>query len=245
MVGRPNVGHGGPHDDLVQKCMPHIEEIAGYLRRRFPAGIDTASLVQSGCVAVLDSARRYDPERSISFIDFAKARIYGEMVEHLRSLDFASRQVRNWGRKITQMRIRLLSLYGEDPTSEGMSEALGVSLDYYHDITWRISTATVLYIEDIKFIDNGLRDEGYAPQREWASPDHDPFLQTEKKDLIAKVNTAIEDLSEQEQMILKLYYDDGMTLLEISKVLGRTEGRICQVLSSATKKLRAKLNDRQ
>jgi RNA polymerase sigma factor for flagellar operon FliA len=52
---------------------------------------------------------------------------------------------------------------------------------------------------------------------------------------------AIEGLSEREKLVLSLYYSEGMNLKEIGAVIGVSESRVSQILSSNVKKLRTKL----
>ena len=49
------------------------------------------------------------------------------------------------------------------------------------------------------------------------------------------------ELSERDQVVIALYYYEGLTLAEIGRVLGVTESRVSQVHSRATASLRAKL----
>ena len=66
----------------------------------------------------------------------------------------------------------------------------------------------------------------------------DPAIDLNRDELRAEI---IKDLSEQEQMILIMYYYDELTMKEIGEVLGVTESRICQVHSQLISRLRHKL----
>jgi len=52
---------------------------------------------------------------------------------------------------------------------------------------------------------------------------------------------AIGQLEEREQMVLALYYEEGMNLKEIGEILGVIESRVSQIRSKTILKLRAKL----
>jgi RNA polymerase sigma factor for flagellar operon FliA len=51
----------------------------------------------------------------------------------------------------------------------------------------------------------------------------------------------VDELPERDQVIIALYYFEGLTLAEIGRVLGVTESRVSQLHSRATLVLRTKL----
>ena len=58
-----------------------------------------------------------------------------------------------------------------------------------------------------------------------------------------KLADAIEELNEQEQMVLSLYYNDELNLKEIAQVLGVVESRVSQIRTKSILKLRALLKE--
>ena len=63
----------------------------------------------------------------------------------------------------------------------------------------------------------------------------------EQGDVNASLMRVVEELNERDQVVIALYYFEGLTLAEIGRVLGVSESRISQVHSRATSLLRAKL----
>jgi RNA polymerase sigma factor for flagellar operon FliA len=55
------------------------------------------------------------------------------------------------------------------------------------------------------------------------------------------VTDAIAKLPEREQMVMQLYYVEELNLKEIGEILGVSESRVSQILSSVVKKLRGTL----
>lgn len=55
----------------------------------------------------------------------------------------------------------------------------------------------------------------------------------------------IEHLPRKERIVVKLYYRGDMTLVEVGRRLGITDGRVCQILSRAHLRLRKKLLARE
>ena len=54
---------------------------------------------------------------------------------------------------------------------------------------------------------------------------------------------ALSKLTERNQQVLALYYQEECTQAEIGNILGVTESRVCQILGEATARLRAMLDD--
>ncbi|HTN71851.1 MAG TPA: sigma factor, partial [Methylomirabilota bacterium] len=94
-------------DELVTKYLPLVRYVAEKVHRRLPPGVDLESLVHSGVVGLLEALERFDPQRGVDFEVYARYRIQGEVMQCLRSLDWVSRSVRSWGRKIEAARNRL------------------------------------------------------------------------------------------------------------------------------------------
>jgi RNA polymerase sigma factor for flagellar operon FliA len=76
------------------------------------------------------------------------------------------------------------------------------------------------------------------PAREVPSaPAHAPdstFFRTELRD---KLNSALDCLPERYQQVVKLYYEDDMTMKEIGTVLGVNESRVSQIHKAALAKM--------
>jgi RNA polymerase sigma factor for flagellar operon FliA len=51
----------------------------------------------------------------------------------------------------------------------------------------------------------------------------------------------IRRLPERERLVLSLYYDEGLTLVEIGQVIGVTESRVSQIHTKAVLQLRSRL----
>src|SRR5438445_736746 len=59
----------------------------------------------------------------------------------------------------------------------------------------------------------------------------------------ARMRQSVARLSEREQTILSLYYQEELTYREIGEVLGVTESRICQILRGIHCRLREELQE--
>jgi RNA polymerase sigma factor for flagellar operon FliA len=65
----------------------------------------------------------------------------------------------------------------------------------------------------------------------------------EQGDVNASLMRVVDQLAERDQVIIALYYFEGLTLAEIGQVLGVTESRVSQVHRRATTTLRDRLGE--
>jgi RNA polymerase sigma factor for flagellar operon FliA len=57
----------------------------------------------------------------------------------------------------------------------------------------------------------------------------------------ASLMRVVDELAERDQVVIALYYFEGLTLAEIGRVLGVSESRVSQVHSRATSVMKSKL----
>lgn len=235
-------GELSSQEEIVDAYLPLVRLVAERIHRRLPPGIDVGSLIHSGIVGLLEALQRYDPQRGVAFQTYARYRIQGEIMEYLRSLDWVSRSVRAWGRRVSAARARLTGRFGREASPEEMAKELGVPLDEYYRVDQKVSDATLLSLEDLSA---ASEDEWRRAQEKFASnPFQDPLVCVEGKDLVEKLTSAIDMLPERERLIVSLYYHEELTLREIGEMLGLTEGRICQIHAQAVSRLRQALEDK-
>jgi RNA polymerase sigma factor for flagellar operon FliA len=230
-------------EEMLETYLPLVRLVAEKIHRRLPPGIDLGSLVHSGIVGLLEALQRYDAGRGVAFQTYARYRIQGEIMEYLRSLDWVSRSVRSWGRKVAAARGRVTGRVGREASPEEMAKELGVSLDEYYRVDQKVNDATLLSLEDLSI----ASEEEWRKEQERFShnPFQDPLLSVEGKDLVEKLTAAVDVLPERERLVISLYYHEELTLREIGEILGLTEGRICQIHSQAVSRLRQALDQHQ
>jgi RNA polymerase sigma factor for flagellar operon FliA len=72
-----------------------------------------------------------------------------------------------------------------------------------------------------------------------------PVELSEKRELLRALVAALPHLPERERLILSLYYNEELTMKEISRVLEVSESRVCQLHAQALARLRRQLQDRR
>ena len=229
-----------PANDETLACyLPLVRFVAEKIHRRLPPGVDLESLIHSGGVGLLEALERFDPKRGVEFEAYARYRIQGEVMQCLRSLDWVSRSVRSWGRKIEAARTKLAGEFVREPTAEEMAKELAIPLENYFRIDQQVNDALLLSLEDLAVSSEA---DWESTQQSYNQNIHfDPVAFVENKDLVGKLATAVEALPERERMVITLYYHEELTLREIGEVLNLSEGRICQIFGQAVGRLRGAL----
>ena len=105
----------------IAKYLPLVRFVAEKVHRRLPPGVDLESLVHSGVIGLLEALDRFDPKRGVEFEVYARYRVQGEVMQCLRSLDWVSRSVRSWGRKMEAARVKLAGQLVREPTADEMA----------------------------------------------------------------------------------------------------------------------------
>jgi RNA polymerase sigma factor for flagellar operon FliA len=214
-------------NDLAVQYLPAVKAMAYRLKERLPASVEMSDLVSIGVEELVKLSRRYDKDINDSFWGFAKTRVYGSMLDYLRSLDTVSRG----NRKIIKMVDAAVSKYfnehQEEPTNEQLADMIDESIDKIKDARLAAEIYQVM----------PLNDQFSAYERDTISED------IEQEELVEVIQSILGDLSQREQMIIQLYYFEELSLKEISQILNITQSRISQIHKSVLRKVRDSAGD--
>ncbi len=226
-----------PLEALVEQHTPLVKRIAHHLLVRLPASVAVEDLYQAGLIGLLDAIKRFDSSKGASFETYAGIRIRGAMVDEVRKGEWAPRSVHRNARRI-QEAIRAVEFRTcKDASDREVAQELAISLDEYHGML-QDSMATKLFsMSDLESPDDHID----ISQQDRASDN--PLDDLEELDFRQQLASAIETLSEREQLVLSLYYDEELNLKEIGEVLGVSESRVSQIHSQAAHRLRARLRE--
>src|SRR6267142_4974983 len=160
-------------EEMVTQYLPLVRFVAERVHRRLPPGVDLESLIHSGVVGLLQALDRFDPKRGVEFEVYARYRIQGEVMQCLRSLDWVSRSVRSWGRKMEAARAKLAGQFVREPTAEEMAKELEIPLERYFRFDQQVNDATLLSLDDLAVASEGERD--VAHPKFWQNTFLDPL----------------------------------------------------------------------
>ncbi len=229
-------------EDLVLQHAPLIKRIVSRMAARFPPGVDQEELIQAGMIGLLDAVDKFDPGKDVQFKTYAEFRIKGAILDELRSMDWVPRSVRNAATEWDEAWRSKASELGREPTDTEMSTQLGLSLSEYHEFLAKAKPIPLISFEEFSA---GLdEDESVSLLDAISDPDaKDAYDSLSMQQLQDQVALAIETLTEQEQMVLALYYNEELNLKEIGQVLGVVESRVSQIRTKSILKLRSKLKE--
>lgn len=209
-------------DELAIAYLPAVKAMAFRLKERLPSSVDFSDLAAIGTEELIKLARRYDEALNDNFWGYAKKRVYGAMLDYLRSLDVLSRASRKLVKAIDYAVQEYLLTNTNEPTDEELSEILDESVEKIHEARIASSIYTVMPLHD----QLQVGDEGAA------------LATVEKDELVEVVKKILSSYKEREQMVIQLYYFEELTLKEISDVLNITESRISQIHKSVILKIK-------
>ncbi len=218
-----------PHD-VIMENMPLVRSIAKRVRRSLPANIEYDDLVNAGVLGLIDALAKFNPNKDVDFSSYAHHRIRGAMVDSLRDLDWASRDLRRKDKQI-QRATRDLSAELERPPSDlELADRMGVKLDRCRQILSKIHSCGLISTDS-----KGSDDT--PPVNLIGNKDSRPDEICRAWERQSKVAKALRGLPIRYRQVLTLYYSDDLTMKQIGCELGVNESRISQIHKLALAKM--------
>ena len=212
-------------DEIVLKYMPALRAMAFRLKERLPSSIDTNDLVSIGVEEMIKLSRKYDKEQNDSFWGYGKKRIYGSMLDYLRTLDVVSRSDRKLVKSINSEIDNYFNEFEEEPSDEYLAEKLNEDIEKIREARGVSGIIAILPIDE---------------QMELIGQ-NDVEKSIEREDLILKIEEALKDFDERDQMLVQLYYYEELNLKEISQIMNISESRISQIHKRLLDRIRRSL----
>jgi RNA polymerase sigma factor for flagellar operon FliA len=191
-------------------------------------------------IGLINAIDRYDPSRGVRFEAFATQRIRGAVIDQLRALNWLPRSAVARARQIEGGLAKLEQKLGRFANETEAAEEMGVTPQRYRQMLVEVST-TVLSLDaplnalsqddEIVVLGDLLEDRTAVS----------PIDQLEKQEQLGSLCEAVEHLPERERLVLTLYYQEECTMKEISRVIGVSESRVCQLHMQAIMHLRTAL----
>src|SRR5947208_14627829 len=230
----------GSREEVLRRHLPLVRRVVQRLAARKPPHIENGDLVSWGIVGLLDAIGKYDPKKAASFATYAQFRIRGAILDHLRSLDWVPRSVRQKASLIEKISHQLEGTLGRPPLEEEIASELGVSLDAYQELLTKVGEMSLFSLEDLGF---GGGEERFSFERAIEEGDADPLGTLLTRERVAIVTEAIRRLPERERTVVTLYYHEELTMKEVGGVLGLTESRVSQLHSPAVLRMKGYLRE--
>ncbi len=225
---------------LMLMYMPIVKFNADRISAKLPDEVDSDDLMSAGLFGLMDAIDAFEPERKIKFETYCAPRVRGAMLDELRSMDWVPRLVRHRSSRLEAALRGLQAELGRLPTESDLACRMGLSKPEFDKLRRDASTVSVVslsrkYYEsdsnrEVLEIDI-LKDQGGI----------DPQAEQEKRDIADLISR----MTRLEQLILNLYYDEGMTMKEIGRSLDLSESRVSQMHSAIIMQLKHTVEDHQ
>jgi RNA polymerase sigma factor for flagellar operon FliA len=226
---------------LVLHYLPMVRFIAKHIATSLPPFVDREDLVSVGTLGLLNALERYDPARGISFETYAKLRIHGIIIDELRAMDWMPRSLRRRVKSVEKAHTRLEHRYGRRISDRELAEEMDIPVEDVEYLTAESERAIPVYLEECVLQDGEGKMLSLIDRLEDTSSVN-PIARLEEEEMCRALEEEIEYLSENEKMIILLYYYEELTLREIGYILNLSESRISQIHSKILKKLKNKLD---
>jgi RNA polymerase sigma factor for flagellar operon FliA len=220
------------------KHLPMVRFMARKIQRRLPQNVDFDDLYSAGVIGLMEATAKFDPAKKVSFLSFAQFRIRGAILDSLRILDWAPRELRHKGRQIQEVIRTLTARLGHAPAEDEIACELKTSLLSYQQLLGNLKNAEVGTLQRKRDDDS---DEELIPIP--TRPEDDPLFRCMQGEMKERLAGAIEDLSERERMVVTLYYYEEMTMADIGLAVGINRTRVAQIHAKAVLHIRFALSD--
>jgi RNA polymerase sigma factor FliA len=227
-------------EKLVLQSVPLVHYLLARMGISQEMDRDYEDLAHQGLMGLIDAVDHFNPDVKAQFSTYAALRIRGKIVDYLRASDWMPRKTRKQSSMIQKAIFTLWSEKMREPTEEELAAHLSTTVEV---IRQGLSDANRILVS----LDTMMEEDSEGSLHEYFRDEtqEDPAELVEQESLIEKMASAIQDLSKREQLMLSLYYNDGLTFKEIGKVLNVTESRVSQMHASAILNLKAMMKDEQ
>ena len=222
---------------LVLEHLPQVRLIATRIHDRLPDYIALDDLISTGILGLIAAIDNYDPSQKVLLKTYAEHRIYGAIMDSLRDMDWAPRDMRKKAKSVEAAIHTVKQREGREPLEEEIAAELNISLAEYHKLLGDVQSTELERLEYGKGNEPGIDLLQFIPDDEESWPSR----QVERSELERILALAIDRMPKNERTVLSLYYYEELSLRDIATVMGMHLSRIGQLRVQAILRLRSHL----
>jgi RNA polymerase sigma factor for flagellar operon FliA len=221
-------------EELVATHLPLARHAVNAVAARvaLPGHVNRDDLLSGAQMALVESARRYDPATGVPFAAYARTRLQGAVLDELRAMDWASRTVRAEARRLESAYDALTYELGQAPSRQQVAQRLGVAEVEVASLQADIHRAVVVSFEEYTSESGSLPSAGAAPERIVLGQERVGYLLD-----------AISALPDRLGEVIERNFFDEEALTSIAQDLGVTLSRVSQMRSQGLRLLNAALTE--
>jgi RNA polymerase sigma factor for flagellar operon FliA len=222
---------------LLNRYLPLVRNVATRMAMGFPRSVELTDLINTGVIGLIEAFGHFDPARGVKFETYAVPRIRGAILDELRALDWVPRSTRAKSREIERAMTQLENQLGRAPEQRELARQLKMSDQELHLAMDDVSSTNMLSLDEIVYPED---DNRQVPRIETVCDVANGSVlgELEKGEMRSFLVVAIDRLTEQEKLVIALYYFEELTLKEIGEVMSISESRVSQIHTRAVMKLR-------
>ncbi len=211
-------------DQRIVQYLPLVHKIVRRVTTYIKPPLTYDDLVSAGTLGLIKAAHNYDASHQAEFQTYAYIKIRGAVLDELRSWSFVPAQVDRQIHAALQTSSELKEATGKLPSDEILAEELGISVEKLAQIFEHARVKQFLSI-DTSPDDTSNTDHINVPETSCNSP----LEALERQELVRTLAQAIQGLDERARQLILLYYQQELTMKQISEVLEITEARVSQL----------------
>jgi RNA polymerase sigma factor FliA len=224
-------------DELITEHLYLVNSIAAHVQKSLAVHVELDDLIHSGMMGLFDAATKYTADKEVAFGAYAKHRIRGAILDGLRQLDWASRDLRKRYKQVEAKRKELAETLKREATDAELAAALGLDSKRWQSLMVDFrnmgSAAATQTRTD--------REDDQPSQDVPCSPAHGPDQLFARAQMRSHLGFALQSLPKRHQDVVTMYYEHDMTMKEIGNLLGVNESRVSQIHKSALVRMQAAL----
>ena len=224
-------------DELITEHLHLVYTIAAHVRRSVSVHIELDDLVHAGTMGLFDAASKYRAEKEVTFSTYAKHRIRGAILDSMRQLDWASRDMRKRYKQVEAVTRELTVQLKREPTEAEVANAMGLDARRWQSLM--VDFRNMAYAAASRT--RAERDDEQPRREAPCAPAHYPDQVFARAEMRCQLQSVIQTLPERHQRVIRLYYDGDLSMREIGDVLGVNESRISQIHKSALARMQSVL----
>jgi RNA polymerase sigma factor FliA len=224
-------------DALVTTHLPLAQFAVNAVASRIslPSHVSRDDLLSCAHVALVEVARRFDPNAGATFSTYALPRLQGAVLDELRSGDWASRSVRAAARRTDAAADALTIRLGRPPTREELAESLGVPRSELDTLQVDVHRAVMISID----ADSGTEGSSLDLPATGDSPER-ALLRGERARHLQEAIRALPD--RLDEVVERNFFGDE-SLTDIADSFGVTLSRVSQMRARALTLLHAAMSE--
>lgn len=223
-------------DRLILKHQALVRAIAVRVYESLPVHVDLDDLVHAGIMGLIDAAQKFSDDKQVTFPAYAKHRIKGAILDSLRDLDWASRDLRRRHKQLEAVTRELSAAMERTPTEAEIAEKMGMDIH-----RWRQVAVELRMVGLLSASSRAPESENQAVPEYPAGDALNPDVLTGQRELRSLLSMAMHTLPERYQTVIGLYYLGGKTMKEIGETMGINESRVSQIHRAALDRMQVNL----